>query len=102
MNMLDALSRTVRASLCLAVVLGAASAHSATPQVSASGQAGHTLALKSDGTVVAWGNDLYGQLGNGRTLVNPTPTKVGGLPAMTSISAFQDHVLGLDTTGHVW
>ena len=81
-------------------VLGSAVA--ATPHVSASRGTGHSLALKSDGSVVAWGPDLYGQLGSGRTLVNATPAKIQGLPVITAISAFADHVLALDASGQVW
>jgi alpha-tubulin suppressor-like RCC1 family protein len=32
---------------------------------------GHSLALKNDGTIWAWGWDAYGQLGNGLSLAKP-------------------------------
>ncbi len=37
---------------------------------------GHTVALSVDGTVWAWGNNLYGQLGLGNTTSRKTPQKV--------------------------
>ena len=36
----------------------------------------HSLALKSDGTVVAWGRNLYGELGDGTTTDKYTPVQV--------------------------
>ena len=38
----------------------------------------HTVALKSDGTVVAWGWNLYGQLGDGTTTDRWSPVAVLG------------------------
>ena len=34
----------------------------------------HAAALKADGTVLSWGNNQYGQLGNGTTTQSNTPT----------------------------
>ena len=39
----------------------------------------HTLAMKSDGTVWAWGWNDYGQLGDGTTTDRTTPVQVIGL-----------------------
>lgn len=39
----------------------------------------HTLALKSDGTVWAWGYNYSGQLGDGTTTNRTTPVQVSGL-----------------------
>ena len=35
---------------------------------------GHTLAVKSDGSLWVWGSNKYGQLGNGTA--DNTPTKI--------------------------
>ncbi len=49
---------------------------------------GHSLALKKDGTVWAWGYNYYGQLGNGTDGQNSNkyvPTQVSGLTGVTLI-----------------
>jgi len=38
----------------------------------------HTVALKTDGTLWAWGFNGYGQLGNGTTVLSSSPLRVGG------------------------
>jgi alpha-tubulin suppressor-like RCC1 family protein len=46
-----------------------------------------SLALRNDGTVWAWGNNDYGQLGNGDTYnSSPVPTQVAGLTASTLLA----------------
>ncbi len=50
----------------------------------------HVLALRSDGTVEAWGDNFYGELGNGANDPadpNPTPVQVVGLGNVTAVSA---------------
>jgi alpha-tubulin suppressor-like RCC1 family protein len=37
----------------------------------------HTLAVKSDGTLWAWGNNIINQLGNGTTVSSTTPIQIG-------------------------
>jgi len=39
---------------------------------------GHSLALKEDGTLWAWGANFYGQLGDGTTIDKYTPVQIGG------------------------
>jgi hypothetical protein len=45
----------------------------------------HILALKSDGTVWAWGKNTYGQLGNGDTNDTEYPAKVHSRSVMTAM-----------------
>ncbi|MCC6937719.1 MAG: T9SS type A sorting domain-containing protein [Flavobacteriales bacterium] len=64
---------------------------------------GHSLALKSDGTVWSWGADFQGQLGNDAALVNqPTPVQVASLTGVIGISAGSQHSLALKSDGTVW
>jgi alpha-tubulin suppressor-like RCC1 family protein len=47
----------------------------------------HMLALKPDGTVLAWGSNGYGQLGNGGTAPVTGPVQVTGLANATQVAA---------------
>ncbi len=49
--------------------------------------ADHVLGLKSDGTVLAWGNDHFGQLGNGTSAESSGPVQVTGLTGASQVSA---------------
>jgi alpha-tubulin suppressor-like RCC1 family protein len=61
------------------------------------------LALRRDGTVLAWGDDSSGQLGNGSTHGSRLrATRIAGLPAASGIAAGQVHGLVLGTDGSVW
>ena len=62
----------------------------------------HTLALKNDGTVWAWGWNSNGQLGNNSTTDSSTPVQVTGLPPIVAISAGYGYSMALTSTGSVW
>ena len=66
--------------------------------------AAHSLALKADGTVWAWGDDVNGELGNGITSTVPIslPVQVNGLSGVVAIAAGQGHSLALKGDGTVW
>lgn len=63
--------------------------------------AGHSLALKADGSVSAWGYNRDGQLGNGNTTNSSTPVKVAGLNRIKAIAAGSAHSAVLDNDGAI-
>ncbi len=65
----------------------------------------HTLALLEDGTVMAWGGNGYGQLGNsGAGYGSNTPVPVEGLSEVTALAAGANFSLALlgDGTVRAW
>ncbi len=72
------------------------------------GGANHSVALKGDGTVWAWGYNKYGQLGNNTTVTTEIPVQVKGkngegfLSDIQMIASGSNHVLALKQDGTVW
>lgn len=62
----------------------------------------HVLALKKDGTVLGWGNNDLGQLGNGTNENSQYPKQVLYLNDIIEISANYDFNLALKKDGTVW
>jgi YVTN family beta-propeller protein len=62
----------------------------------------HSLALRSDGTVWAWGANNLGQLGDGTTTARLTPVQVNGLTGVQAIAAGVYFSLALRSDGTVW
>jgi alpha-tubulin suppressor-like RCC1 family protein len=62
----------------------------------------HSLALKSDGTVWAWGDNATGQLGDGTNTRRTTPVQVSGLTGVVSIDAGFGASLAVKGDGTVW
>ena len=60
------------------------------------------MALKSDGTVWAWGRNTYGQLGIGSTTEKKTPIQLGSLSGVIAIAAGTFHSIALKSDGTVW
>lgn len=67
---------------------------------SASAGADFTLALKTDGTLWAWGGNDYGQLGTGSTEAALQPVQI--LDQVAAISAGDYHAAALGTDGTLW
>jgi hypothetical protein len=67
----------------------------------------HNVALKSDGTVWAWGQNAYGQLGDGTTNDEYTPIQVGldSVPPLTSVIKLGGRpyfTLAVKSDGTIW
>jgi len=62
----------------------------------------HSIALRSDGTVWAWGDNWSGELGDGTTEDRLTPGQVRGLTEVVAIAAGGDHSLAVKRDGTVW
>jgi RHS repeat-associated protein len=63
---------------------------------------GHSLAVRADGTVWAWGDGRSGQLGTGQTGRRSSPTKVQGLSNVKAVAAGGQTSYALTSDGTVW
>src|SRR6266446_6207867 len=61
----------------------------------------HTVAVKNDATVMAWGYNGYGQLGDGTTTQRNTAISLSGVTNAGGIAA-GNHTLILNTDGSIW
>lgn len=68
--------------------------------------ASHTLALKNDGTVWAWGSNTSGELGNNSTTSSSQPVQVMGgsspLAGIVAVAAGNNESFAVDANGNVW
>ncbi|MBK6534699.1 MAG: hypothetical protein IPF99_35665 [Deltaproteobacteria bacterium] len=53
--------------------------------------AAHSCARRADGSVQCWGDNQFGQLGDGTTIARSVPTPVLGLSGVVDISAGRQH-----------
>lgn len=60
----------------------------------------HALVLRTDGTLLAWGSNRFGQLGNGNTVNQNRPINIG--TQFRSIVAGSSHSAAVDFQGQVW
>jgi alpha-tubulin suppressor-like RCC1 family protein len=63
---------------------------------------GHSLALREDGTVLSWGYNAEGQLGDGTTSQREIPLPIPGLTGVSAIAAGWFHSLALKDDGATW
>jgi alpha-tubulin suppressor-like RCC1 family protein len=66
-----------------------------------------TVAIKTDGTLWAWGNNYAGQLGDGCSpmstcIESAIPKKIGTNTDWASVAAGGNHVIALKTNGTLW
>ncbi|OYU46455.1 MAG: hypothetical protein CFE44_02025, partial [Burkholderiales bacterium PBB4] len=94
----NGLSRFIVGPMLIAC-MGMAGAHSAMVQTVAMGF-NHTLAIRPDGSLWAWGDNRYGQLGNGRNLPSASPVKVGS--GFAQVAAAGNYSLAIKSDGSLW
>ena len=63
---------------------------------------GHSLALKTGGTLWAWGYNGYGQLGDNTVTQRNIPVQVAAGSTFSTISAGSYHSLAIKTNGTLW
>ncbi|MDN3692352.1 hypothetical protein QWZ06_08780 [Chryseobacterium tructae] len=62
----------------------------------------HSLGIKADGTLWAWGNNQVGQLGDGATLNRNVAVQIGTATNWKSVSAGEQYTVALKTDGTLW
>jgi alpha-tubulin suppressor-like RCC1 family protein len=62
----------------------------------------HSLGIKSDGTLWAWGQNSTGQLGDGTTTNRTSPVQIGTDNTWSKIAAGGTHSLGIKSDGTLW
>jgi alpha-tubulin suppressor-like RCC1 family protein len=61
----------------------------------------HTCAVKTDGSLWCWGNNFYGQLGDGTNTSRNTPVQIMS-SGVSSVSLGGDHTCAVKTDGSLW
>lgn len=62
----------------------------------------HTLALLETGAIVAWGDNQFGQLGNGSTDSSSDPVQVSSINSVVAIFAGGNHSMAILEDGTLW
>jgi alpha-tubulin suppressor-like RCC1 family protein len=70
--------------------------------VSAASGGFHTVAIKTDRTLWAWGYNGTGQLGDGTTIDRLAPVQVGAGTPWASVAASGNHTVAVGTDGSLW
>ena len=58
----------------------------------------YTIAIKKDGTLWAWGNNNYGNLGDGTKTLLMSPTQIGNSSSWTQVACGLAHTIALNKT----
>ena len=86
--------------LCVALLASGAAVGQGAPSLNV--LLGHGLASRADGSVLAWGFNDHGQLGNGEMLYSFSPREMPGIPAARHVTAGYEHAVALGSDGRVY
>jgi len=63
----------------------------------------HVAAIKTDGTLWTWGENLFGRLGNGTTTLRSSPDSTAGAgTTWKNVLAIRDYTMAIKTDGTLW
>jgi len=62
----------------------------------------HTVAVRENGSLWTWGNNEYGQLGDGTRTNRATPTRIGTATNWSTVAAGANHTVAIRTDGTLW
>ncbi len=62
----------------------------------------YSLVIRSDGSLWAWGNNAYGQVGDGTTTDRREPARIGVDADWRAVAAGEQHSLALKRDGSLW
>jgi len=62
----------------------------------------HAVAIGTDGSLWTWGENRFGQLGDGSTTNRNTPTRIGRETNWASVTAGNDYTLAIKADGSLW
>lgn len=62
----------------------------------------HSIAIKTDGTLWAWGYNMEGQLGDGTLISKNIPTQIGIATNWLSVSTSNNHNAAIKADGTLW
>ncbi|HWO21656.1 MAG TPA: DNRLRE domain-containing protein [Kofleriaceae bacterium] len=61
----------------------------------------HACAVRANGTVACWGDNLYGQLGTGTTVASSVPVAVNGITDAKEVATARNHTCVLRASGEL-
>ncbi|MEK4043075.1 chromosome condensation regulator RCC1 [Paenibacillus sp. FSL H8-0048] len=86
----------------LGLPAGSGAAAGVVRAVSVSGGSAHGIAAWSDGTVTGWGDNKFGQVGDGTSINQYIPRQVEGLSGIVQVAAAGSVSFALSKDGEVW